>query len=58
MATNAGKGSRTGSVRDRTQVVGKGTATKRDTTTGGFIDRKADDKLFKGVAKQPDKRRR
>ncbi|AXC50096.1 hypothetical protein DRW48_10660 [Paracoccus suum] len=57
MATNTGDGHRIGSVKDRTQIKGEdGHHTKRDRTTGEFMDRKADDKPFKGVAKEPDKR--
>ena len=57
MATNTGKGHRTGSVKDRTQLEGEdGHFTKRDRTNGEFLDRKADDKPFKGVAKEPDRR--
>jgi hypothetical protein len=56
MATNppAGDGHRQGAVRDRSQVYNPKTEdwTKRDTGTGRFIDRKADDKPFKGVRRE------
>jgi len=32
--------------------------TKRDTETGRFVDQKADKDPFKGVAKEPDGRRK
>jgi hypothetical protein len=65
MAKNTGKDSRKGSVKGRTQVnnprtnewverdEGKGSATK-----GQFKNVKEDGKPFKGVAKEPDKRRK
>lgn len=59
MATNTGKGSRKGSVDDRTQLnldPKNGKYVKRDRKTGEFIDVKEDDKPFKGVAQEPDKR--
>lgn len=60
MAKNTGKDFRKGSVDDRTQLdldKGKGTKfVKRDRATGQFIDLKEDDKPFKGVAQEPDKR--
>jgi hypothetical protein len=59
MATNTGKGSRKGSVDDRTQLnldPKNGKYVKRDRKTGEFIDVKEDNKPFKGVAKEPDKR--
>lgn len=56
MATNppAGDGHRQGAVRDRSQVYNPRTEdwTKRDTGTGRFIDRKSDDKPFKGVRRE------
>lgn len=56
MATNppAGDGHRKGAVRKRSQVKNPKTKryVKRDTTTGQFIDQKADDKPFKGVRKE------
>lgn len=63
MATNTGKGHRTGSVDDRTQVKNPATGkwTKRDrsdgTRSGEFVDVKSDGTPFKGVAKEPDGRR-
>lgn len=58
MATNTGEGYRTGTVKDRTQVRDQGgNWNKRDRETGEFMDRKSDDEPFKGVAKEPDKRR-
>jgi len=59
MAKNTGNGSRIGSVRKRTQVLNTKTDSyvKRDATTGQFINQKADDKPFKGVAKEIDGRR-
>jgi hypothetical protein len=65
MAKNTGKDSRKGSVTGRTQVnnpttqewverdEGKGSPTK-----GQFKNVKEDGKPFKGVAKEPDKRRK
>ena len=65
MAKNTGKDSRKGSVKGRTQVnnprtnewverdEGKGSVTK-----GQFKNVKEDGKPFKGVAKEPDKRRK
>jgi len=56
MAKNGtpGDGHRNGAVRDRTQVYNPRTDdwTKRDSDTGRFIDRKSDDKPFKGVTKE------
>ncbi len=58
MATNTGKEHRKGSVKDRTQVENPNDDwTKRDAESGEFMDQKADDKPFKGVAKEPDDRR-
>jgi hypothetical protein len=60
MAKNTGKNFRKGSVDNRTQLdldPGKGSKfVKRDRTSGEFTDLKEDDKPFKGVAKEPDKR--
>lgn len=60
MAKNTGNDSRVGSVKDRTQTHNPKTDShvKRDTETGQFIDQKSDDKPFKGVAKETDKRRK
>ena len=56
MATNPppGDNHRKGAVRDRSQVYNPKTKdwTKRDKDTGRFIDRKSDDKPFKGVRKE------
>lgn len=59
MATNTGRGSRKGSVCDRTQVKNPQNEnwTKRDRENGQFMDVKTGGKPFKGVAKEPDKRR-
>lgn len=59
MAKNTGTESRKGAVKDRTQFeTPSGKNAKRDTTTGEIVDVKtSDDKPFKGVAKEPDKRR-
>lgn len=62
MAKNTGKGSRTGSVSDRTQVKNPvtGDFVKRDDSAEGkgrFMDGKQDGKPFKGVAVEPDGRR-
>ena len=61
MATNTGKDFRKGSVKDRSQLdldKKKGKFVKRDLRSGEFSDLKEDDKPFKGVAKEPDKRSR
>jgi len=49
-----GDGARKGAVRDRSQVFNPATGdwTKRDADTGRFMDRKSDDKPFKGVRKE------
>lgn len=54
MAKNTGDGYRRGEVRDRSQTHNPKNDrwTKRDDTTGQFIDQKADDKPFKGVRKE------
>lgn len=61
MAKNTGKDFRKGSVDDRSQLdldpKKKGKFVKRDMTTGRFIDLKEDEKPFKGVAKEPDRRK-
>jgi hypothetical protein len=60
MAKNTGKNFRKGSVDERTQLdldPKKGKFVKRDIETGRFTDLKEDDEPFKGVAKEPDKRR-
>lgn len=60
MATNTGEGFRRGSVDDRTQVHNPkiGRWIKRDADNGRFMDQKADGDPFKGVAKEPDERRK
>jgi len=65
MAKDTGKGSRIGAVTGRTQVKNPmtGDYTKRNETPGDphrgeFMDVKSDGKPFKGVAKEPDKRRK
>jgi hypothetical protein len=60
MAKNTGKDYRKGAVDNRTQLdldPKNGKFVKRDRSTGEFIDVKEDEKPFKGVAKEPDKRR-
>lgn len=57
MAKNTGNGHRSGSVNGRTQVETPTGWAKRDVETGRFIDNKRDEP-FKGVAKEPDGRRR
>lgn len=65
MAKDTGKGYRVGSVKDRTQSKNPVTNdwTKRNETPaskkkGEFMDVKNSGKPFKGVAKEPDKRRK
>lgn len=65
MATNTGKGSRIGAVKNRTQVENPKTGdyVKRneepdDSHKGEFMAVKKDGKPFKGVAKEPDERRK
>ncbi len=65
MAKDTGKKYRIGSVKDRTQVANPRTGdwTKRNETKGSkkrgeFMDVKEDGRKFKGVAKEPDKRRK
>ena len=64
MAKDTGKGSRIGAVTARTQVRNPKTGdyVKRNETPGSpqkgqFMDVKEDGKPFKGIAKEPDKRR-
>lgn len=59
MAKNTAKGSRKGSVKNRTQFeTPAGGHAKRDTETGRITDVKTtDQEPFKGVAQEPDKRR-
>ncbi|MEO5859572.1 MAG: hypothetical protein ABIR33_11555 [Pyrinomonadaceae bacterium] len=59
MATNTGKDYRKGAVDNRTQLdldPENGKFVKRDRTNGQFTELKEDDKPFKGVAKELDKR--
>lgn len=59
MAKNTGKDYRKGAVDNRTQLdldPKHGKFVKRDRDTGRFMDIKEDDKPFKGVAEEPDKR--
>lgn len=61
MATNTGKGTRKGAVKERSQLnldEKNPKFVKRDTKTGEFTDIKEDDKPFKGVAHEPDKRKK
>jgi hypothetical protein len=60
MAKNTGDDFRRGSVKDRSQLdldPKKGKFVKRDLESGRFTDLKEDNEPFKGVAKEPDKRR-
>lgn len=54
MAVNTGKGYRQGAVTDRSQTFNPKTDTwtKRDNSTGKFMDGKADGTPFKGVTKK------
>jgi len=61
MAKNTGDDFRRGSVKDRSQLnldEENGKYVKRDLETGRFTDLKEDNEPFKGVAKEPDERRR
>ncbi len=60
MAKNTSKGTRKGTVKDRTQFeTESGAAAKRDAKTGRIIDVKTSDKKpFKGVAQESDDRRK
>ena len=57
MASNTGKDSRKGSVKERSQAYNSTTKqwVKRDTSTGKFIAAKKDGEPFKGVKKEPRK---
>lgn len=59
MAKNTGKDSRRGAVKDRSQFkIKAGEYAKRDDASGEIMDVKTSDKKpFKGIAKEPDKRR-
>jgi hypothetical protein len=53
MAKNTGRGSRAGAVRGRSQVKNaSGTWIKRDTSTGRFLDVKANGSRFKGIRRE------
>ncbi|MBB2903096.1 hypothetical protein FHR75_003938 [Kineococcus radiotolerans] len=54
MAKNTGRGSRAGAVSGRTQVKNAKTGmwTKRDSTTGRFLQAKTSGGTFKGVSKE------
>lgn len=54
MAKNTGKGYRQGAVDKRSQTYNPATDlwTKRDTTTGQFLDTKQNGDPFKGVRKE------
>lgn len=52
MAKNTGHGYRRGEVTGRSQVQTPSGWVKRDTSTGRFMDRKADPAPFKGVRKE------
>lgn len=65
MAKNTGEGHRIGTVKNRTQVknekTGKYVKRNRDEDSeqdGEFIEVKKDGEPFKGVAEEPDKRRK
>ncbi len=59
MAKNTGEDFRRGSVDNRSQTKApNGNHVKRDTDTGKFMDQKQDSKPFKGVANEPDGRRK
>lgn len=60
MAKNTSKGTRKGTVKDRTQFeTPGGDQAKRDAKTGRIIDVKTSDKKpFKGVAQERDDRRK
>ena len=59
MAKNTGEGYRKGSVNDRTQnKAPNGNPIKRDADNGQIIDQKTTKGDYKGVAHEPDKRRK
>ena len=59
MATNPPKdNARVGAVRERTQFEHNDTWFKRDANTGRIMGGKKDGTPFKGVAKEPDRRRK
>ena len=59
MAKNTGDDHRIGSVRNRSQTYNPHTEqyVERDRSNGQFTRTKADGEPFKGVAKEPDRRR-
>jgi hypothetical protein len=58
MAKNTGDDFRRGSVKDRSQFERPdGHDQKRDTTSGKFMQVKQSPGPFKGVAKEPDRRK-
>jgi hypothetical protein len=57
MGKNTGQGFRRGAVRERTQFERPdGHYQKRDERTGRFMEVKASEGPFKGIAKEPDGR--
>jgi hypothetical protein len=52
MAKNTGHGSRRGAVTGRSQTRTPGGWVKRNSSTGRFMDRKADSAPFKGVRRE------
>jgi hypothetical protein len=52
MAKNSGSGARRGAATGRSQVRTSSGWVKRDTTTGQFMDKKADPQPFKGVRRE------
>jgi hypothetical protein len=65
MATDTGKSSRKGAVKARTQAknpktgdYAKRNETPSSSNEGDFMDNKKGGKPFKGLAKEPDKRRK
>jgi len=54
MATNTSSSTRKGAVSNRNQIYNPSTGNyvKRDTSTGKFLDVKADGKPFKGIVKE------
>ena len=52
LATNTGRGSRRGAVIGRSQTRTPGGWVERNTKTGQFLDRKADNQPFKGVRRE------
>jgi len=52
MAKNTGQNFRRGAVTNRTQVQTPSGWVKRDSSTGQFMDRKADPQPFKGVRRE------